>query len=746
MSDVDIFDNSMWIGVPSNEYAKRNFFRNGIETAYFRTSFNMPCEGSLILSVSASSRYKLWVNGKSAVFGPCKGDRWDRYFETIDVSKYLHTGENLIAVKVVSFPPYEYQRGYEKVPTWAMFDSAGPCLIVSGKSLDKAGNVLHDITTGSCKWKVCLDSAIEWEVFPQTRWIGPLEKVYADRIPHNWKTDIETDAAWSDAENLWPANDNRIAATGGIPIFPLKERPIPLLFECERQFVREMPTKSSDEERFTFSGFTHPALIPPGSKMIVVLDAGELTTGFMNLSFKGGRGSSVSIIYAESYLRQDNGITSKGKRDDWENYELIGHMDRYFPSGREETYEPFWFRTFRFVRIEAVTADESLTVYPPVYFETGYPLNVLSYVDSPAEWVGRLWDISARTLRRCMHETYEDCPYYEQLQYAQDTRLEILFTYMASGDTRLALRAVHDFHSSLLPEGILQSRYPCHKPQVIPPFSLHWIAMLTEYYWQTCDASIPKRYRPTVDTILDWYDRKIGKYGLVEKLGHWDQIDWVKQWSYLEGRTPASLVGPSTTHNLMYVCGLKAGAEINRITGRDGVAEEYEKRAEEILFNVEKYCWSDKEMMYMEGPGYEEYSQHAQVYAVLSGLASGDRARMIIDRALNKEDIALCSFTQQFFLFRAMEKCGLYHKTEKQWELWKELLSRNLTTVPEVPEGFYEPRSDCHAWSALPLYEFTRGILGVNPAAPGWSKILVRPRVLSLPGGKRTGYYTKRHC
>ena len=29
----------------------------------------------------------------------------------------------------------------------------------------------------------------------------------------------------------------------------------------------------------------------------------------------------------------------------------------------------------------------------------------------------------------CAHETYMDCPYYEQLQYGGDTRLEILATY-----------------------------------------------------------------------------------------------------------------------------------------------------------------------------------------------------------------------------------------------------------------------------------------------------------------------------
>lgn len=733
MDSESIFSGASWIGAPETGDSTGNCGYGGIKTAYFRLMFSLAGPARLRLSISAYSRYRLWVNGRHVAYGPCKGDRWRHFYETVDIGPYLQAGENLIAVKVVAFPPYEAQRRDDYAPQWTMAKALGPCLVAAGECTDAQGESLCCLTTGRAAWEACPDEAVDWRFFPLSKWMGSMECVHGDRLPAGLTDDSDAPGGWRGAAAFWPAFDQNLSMFGIIPTFPLTPRPIPMQFEKAGKFLREMPLKPADVRAFTFQGFS-PAEIPPHSRMAVELDAGEHMTAFLKIPFLGGRGSRVSVRYAEGYSRMEGGRSLKGRRDDCEHYDLIGHEDVYYPSGGKDTYEPFWFRTFRFIRIEAETGCDSLTVGVPSMAETGYPLEALSEVSSPEAWVGQLWDISVRTLRRCMHETYVDCPYYEQLQYIQDTRLEMLFTYMLSGDTRLALRAMEDFHCSLLPDGMLLARYPTQEPLVIPPFSLHWISMLEEYYGQTGDASVPRRYRPTVDAVLDWYDRKIGKYGLAENLGYWDQIDWVDQWDAIAGRTPAGAVGPATTHNLMYAVALQAAARINRITGREGVAQEYEERASSILENVGRYCWSETERMYMEGPGYEEYSQHAQVYAVLSGLAEGGKARDLLTRTLEKKDIAQCSFTQQFFLFRALEKCGAYELTGRQWDLWKVLLDKNLTTVPEVPDGKRSPRSDCHAWGALPLYEFTRCILGVKPGAPGWESIVIEPHTLTLPG------------
>ena len=87
-----------------------------------------------------------------------------------------------------------------------------------------------------------------------------------------------------------------------------------------------------------------------------------------------------------------------------------------------------------------------------------------------------------RTARLCAGETYYDCPYYEQLQYVGDTRIQALLSLYVGGDDRLARNAIELFDESRIVDGLTQSRYPTMLPQIIPPFSLFWIGMLHDLH------------------------------------------------------------------------------------------------------------------------------------------------------------------------------------------------------------------------------------------------------------------------
>jgi hypothetical protein len=325
-----------------------------------------------------------------------------------------------------------------------------------------------------------------------------------------------------------------------------------------------------------------------------------------------------------------------------------------------------------------------------------------------------------------MHESYEDCPYWEQLQYAFDTRLEILFTYAVSADTRLARKTIDDFHCSRLPEGIIQSRCPSNVTQIIPTFAFSWISMLRDYYQETGDSSILEEYRFTMESILYWFRLKKNAEGFIENLGYWNYVDWSPEWGDNGGAPHAVRHGPSTIQNLMYVSGLEEAAGICEILSLPDLSGRYRAEAAEIKALVRRRCFDTAKGLFKEGPDFDgEYSQHAQMWAVLTGTVNGREKERIMQKALTEPGIIRCTFPLSFYFFRALEEAGLYDKTASLWDPWKALLDLDLSTLPETP--FDSCRSDCHAWSSLLLYEYPVKLLGVYAAEPGYKTIGVKP-------------------
>ena len=115
------------------------------------------------------------------------------------------------------------------------------------------------------------------------------------------------------------------------------------------------------------------------------------------------------------------------------------------------------------------------------FLETRYPLEMESRFRSSDPRLDAITPLALRSLQMCAHETYMDCPYYEQMMYVGDTRLEALTTYAISRDDRLPRKALVLFGLSRLPDGLTQARYPSRDVQVIPPFALWWVGMVYDY-------------------------------------------------------------------------------------------------------------------------------------------------------------------------------------------------------------------------------------------------------------------------
>ncbi|WP_308635494.1 alpha-L-rhamnosidase-related protein [Paenibacillus silvisoli] len=755
-----------WIWVPENEGEAD---AANADIVYFRRSFHVP-EGAacrLTVDVSADSRYRLFLNGESVSFGPCKGDGATYYYETIDLTDRLRTGLNVLAAKVVHFP-YATNSGRAVSSPASVWRSDRGAFLLNGELLGAGGSVVESLHTGgtggdnSGSWRSLRDRSVRYQKEKFTLFVGGAEQVVGALVPHGWESCAYDDSAWLAAVTISETHDGMWGAQ--MP-WQLTARTIPALYESERTFERvmrsggirggdgcdgsdddsgggsvtvsgEAPDRAADEAAGGAGGVDLAGrVVPPGETHWFELDAGSLSTGYLQLWLAGGSGAEVRLLCSEcyEYPMEPGGRRDKGVRDEWkEGKSLYGPVDVYTVAGvgeadRPEYYEPFWFRGFRFVRLEVTALSEPLTLIGFTYRDTGYPLEVTGHFACSDDSFRPLWDISLNTLARCMHETYEDTPYYEQMQYTMDTRLQILYTYMVSGDDRLARKAMYDFHSSLLPSGLLQARYPSVIPQVITGFSFFWILMVHDHYLHFADAALVARYRPTIDAILEWFGRRVGADGLVGQLpeSYWQMIDWVEEWKALYGAPPASRVGPLTVINLMYADALNRAADLNASTGRSCVAAEYWERADRVNAAVRASCFDAERGLFRDGPFVEQYSQHPQIWAVLSGAVTGEEAVELMRTMLADSGLPKASIAYVHFLFRALSQTGLYDRTASLWDIWREQVELHLTAWVEDPVW---QRSDCHGWGAAPLYEFPAEILGITPEEPGFARIAVTPR------------------
>ncbi len=654
-----------------------------------------------ILKIAADSRYKLYINGTLIQEGPCKANRGNFYYDTCQPGRCLQEGMNCIAVEVLRYPEDFGRRNHSLLRTGL------PYLYLEG------GEELEALTeTAGWKSRTARHICFQGEnTVPAPLHI--VEDTVADASFHGWKRASFEDRNWAETE-CYGFERMKLSDTPR----SLKKRPIPAAVLRPGAFLQS----------------PFPIVVPAGSSLCVELDAGELMTAYCFLKMSGGEGSRISLLYGESYYLQKRGIFYKENRSESERGILLGNEDHYQVSGagteeQPEEYAPFWFRTFRYVRL-AVEAGKTLVLHDFRYLETGYPLKVCSCVKTSDKSMGRIWEISERTLKRCMHDTYVDCPYYEQLQYAMDARSEILYTYAVSADDRLARRCMEDFRCSVNGEGLVNSCAPALRAHVIPGFSIYYILMVYDHMMYFGDRELLFRHVPAIDGVLSFFHSHLDERGLVERIGgknqkqdYWSFIDWTREWDETTGVPTAVRKGGITMESLLYLLGLFAAARINGYLDRKDTAREYEKRADRLKKAVRKHCMGLNGLI-QDGPGIEEYSVHCQVFAVLAGVLTIEEGRKALEKTVGVQGAAQCSVAMSYYLFRALEKTGQYERTDELWEIWRGMLEKDLTTCVENDT---DERSDCHGWGALALYELPAVILGVRPASPGFAAVRISP-------------------
>ena len=652
----------------------------------FRKTVSCAEEAHYHLAVSADNRFNFYLDGKLLGRGPLRGDLDHCFYDEYEGD--LTAGDHIFAAEVVVWS--EAWR-WSAAP-WAEMHAGGG-FMVAGYAGPERMELPGD-------WLTFADPGrrpIPWK----DAWKGgaripapPMDEVDFSKYRADWCTVPVPEGEWISPFVLGNAEFRNAYQTDPDTPWNLMKRTLKQMketFSPVAEILEGPESLSIRAGRLTGSC--------PAGRHTVLLDLGRNQTFMVRFSGSGGRGA-CRLAYSETLFDEQGHKVHRypgtlGQK---------GYADRLLFAGDAWRYESFWYRTGRYLELDVDLTGPLTDLELELSFIT-YPLGPFREFRAPEDPVlEEIYRVSCHTLECCSHEHFEDCPYYEQLQYAGDSRIEALVSYAVSGKDELGRHALKSIAASQLNTGLTQSRYPSVFKQVIPEYSLIWALMLHDHHGCFGDETLVRELLPHVETMLNAFERARLPGGLIGPLPGWHYTDWVSSWP--SGCSDRGENVPETILNLFYAEACVRTAELETLVGNGSFAEVLRARAEKTLSAVNRQCYDPEKRRYLDSPGRPDWlSLHANTLAVLFGaVPEPDRAGFLREICADSE-LKPMSLYFSFYLLSAIEKYGTPEELRAHYAPWEEMLKNGSTTFPEKPGSC---RSECHAWSCAPAWFLLR--------------------------------------
>lgn len=701
-----------WIAVP-NEPA------NGYGVYQFKKEFDLSTKPSaFIVHVSGDNRYKLYVNGNLVSVGPARGDIFHWNFETVDIASHLQQGKNIIAALV-------WNDGELKPEAQISYRTA---FILQGNSL------AEEIINTDKSWRCKRDKSyqpLNPELIYTYYVAGPGELVDMHQHSSGW-IDNFSDTASLTAQQLFNGVPKGVMDyTTGWMLIP-RSIPQSELIVQRLNVVRKADISSS------FPQSKNPVTIPANTKTTILLDQTFLTNAYPTIIFSNGNNAVISLKYAEAlYINEGDKKDwrvqhQKGNRNDIEGKRFVGKEDRIISNGdRHQEFTSMWWRTYRYIQLQIETKDEQLVIDDIYGIATGYPFKMNAKFTSSDTGLSKIMEVGWRTEKLCAFETYMDCPYYEQLQYVGDTRIQSLVSLYNSGDDRLMRNAITLLDDSRMAEGATLSRYPTANHQEIPTFSLWWIGMLHDYWMYRPDADFIKGKLPGERQVISFFSKYQQADGSLKDAPYWNFTDWAEAKGWHNGMGPVGKNGNSAVLDFQLLWAYQIAAEMENKLGMQAFAQKYQAAANQLQQTIRKKYWDASKKLFADTPEKDLFSQHTNSLAILTGTIINSDATLLAKKILTDTSLTQATIYFKYYVHQALAKAGLGNDYLNWLGIWHENLKQGMTTWAEISD-INNTRSDCHAWGAHPNIEFFRIVLGIDSDAPGFNKVKIEPHLGSL--------------
>ena len=681
----------------------------------------------LELDISADERFVLFLDGREIARGPHKGLVTHWYYQTYAVTG-LAAGEHRLEAIV-------YRMG-ERRPTGVLTAGKGGFLLKASGAYDRL------LTTGRAKWQATRIAGTRMSGYGDSRTFGGSGEAIVEGTGF-----LDPAAATGPRCGVKVVRARIRGSDGGVSLpdwalFPT-ERPDQIaLPQCPGAFKAGQPFyRAATNLYYRAADAAFPlvanmnALLKDGKAVVVpagtvarfVWDLGDYYCAYPLLETSGGKGSEIRWGWAESLYDRQHQRADRNAFDQKRCAHAL--RDTFRPDGRAAArFTAPWWRCGRWCEFEVKTADAPLTLTKLAFTEVRYPLAERASFACDDPSIAAIWQICRRGLENCMHETYMDCPFFEQQMYPGDTRVVMLIVDALSGDPRLTRFGVGLFDYARRDNGMVPMNFPCRVMQDSSTYSFCWVMMLGDYaQWQGGDGWLKARLpgmRHTLHLLLNYANDE----GLLVDLPGWSFQDWVESWKW-HGTAPDGMRGLSAINNLLAVYALDSAAHAEDAAGEPALAAYWRAKKKALAEATLRKFWCERRGLVADTVKQDCFSEHAQCLALLSDILPPDRASRVLKGLLADADLARTTVYFSHYLFDVYVKYGRTDLFLKRLDLWRDYVKTGLKTPLEAP-GVHA-RSDCHAWGSHPIYHLLTGVAGIKPAADGFAAVRIAPQ----PGG-----------
>lgn len=739
---MDIFTNSAasWIWTCASKKEVNEYME-------FRHEFVLSdtADKDAKLYISADSDYTVWLNG---CFIDC--GQYDDYpdckaYDSLRVGSVLKPGKNVLCVLVY----YQGETSFQYIqgePGLIYLLKSGEVNIASGKQ-----------TFGRKS---------------QTYKSGPAAKITM-QLGFTFEYDARTGDNWTSCEylmdNAWKEAQIR-EETGGEHQVGLYERPINKLVIGESAAARivsqgvfiRIPDKDKTVAQLTQTDFLsarttgevfngefinvlpseqgiklNPSCFKSDGGMYLLIDLGREEAGLFELDIEAQSGAVVDIAYGE-HLDDLRVRAAVGGR----NF-ACRHTCR---GGRQKFVHYFKRLAGRYVQLHISCVSEEMTLFYAGVKPCDYPVDVKGSFLCNDNLHNKIYEVAERTLKLCMHEHYEDCPWREQGLYSMDSRNQALCGYYCFGEYDFPQASFALLGEGLGDDGYLEICAPTKFTITIPSFSMAWIIEMADFYLFSGRLEPIRAAMPKIKKMLAAYLKNMSEDLLITPKGerYWNFYEWADG---LDGSgvdrnaCQSEQISYDAPLNLFFCMALEAAAQLAKACEDFDAAEEYTVSAKRIKIAFHTRFWDEKLQVYCtysDGRTKKHYAELTQALAISAKACDEDVAK-VLRECLAKEQNGLVECTLSYLLYKynaLMEEPARYAQIvfDEIAENWGHMLYNKATTFWETIKGaddFEKAGSLCHGWSAIPIYFYHSYILGVKPVEPGFKSFKAEP---SFPG------------